>query len=296
MQSPHQMKVWLEENHDDLFACRYRVKDVLYSQKSPYQMIEIVETFGHGRMLVNDGYIMLSERDEFIYHEMLAHVPLFVHPDPRRILVIGGGDGGTVREVLRHQSVEKIVLVEIDACVIEACKRYLPQTSACLDDPKVTIYVQDGAEFVQQTRERFDIVLIDATDPWGPSESIYSNEFYQKLTKLLTKDGIVVAQGESFYYELEAQISLLKILAQNFSKIHLYNYANLIYPGGAWSFAFASNRFCPLTDFAPQRVTEAIPWQLRYYHPGMHRAAFQLPNFAQALVGAYLSSSCHQSC
>ena len=149
---------WIEERYWDFFATRFRVKNVLFSGKSPFQKVEVVETEGHGKMLLNDGLVMISERDEFVYHEMIAHVPLFVHPDPRRVLVIGGGDGGTVREVLKHQSVQLCTLVEIDQMVVDVCRKFIPQTASCLDDPRVVVTIADGVEFVARTKDKFDIV------------------------------------------------------------------------------------------------------------------------------------------
>ncbi len=188
------------------------MKRVLFSGKSPFQRVDIVETAGHGRMLLNDGLVMVSERDEHVYHEMIAHVPLFVHSRPQRVLVIGGGDGGTVREVLRHPSVEHVRLVEIDQMVVDACREHLPATAACLSDPRVQVTIADGVRFVAETDERYDVVLVDSTDPIGPAAPLFGREFYGNVRDVLTERGIVVSQAENPFYEQAAQRSLLATL------------------------------------------------------------------------------------
>ena len=175
---------WIEERHRDSFAMRYRVEKVLFEGQSPFQRVEVVQTAGHGRMLLNDGLVMVTERDEAVYHEMIAHVPLFVHPNPRRVLVIGGGDGGSVREALRHRSVERCRLVEIDEMVVNACRRFIPQTASCLDDPRVEVTIADGVEFVATTGETYDVVLVDSTDPIGPAKPLFGSDFYRNVKRL----------------------------------------------------------------------------------------------------------------
>jgi spermidine synthase len=278
---------WIEERFWNFFATRFRVKKVLFKGQSPFQRVEVVDTEGHGRMLLNDGLVMISERDEFIYHEMIAHVPLFVHPDPRRVLVIGGGDGGTVREVLKHKSVERCTLVEIDAMVVEACRVYIPQTASSLGDPRVVVTIADGVEFVAKTQERFDVVIVDSTDPIGPAQPLFGPEFYGNVKKVLTERGIVVSQGESAFYSGEMQRSLLRILAALFERVALYNYTNMTYPGGLWSFTFASKGLRPVADFAASRV-RASGIEFKYYNPYVHRAAFDLPQFMRKELEEFL--------
>ena len=278
---------WVEERFWDFFATRFRIKQVLFTGQSPFQRVQVVDTEGHGRMLLNDGLVMVSERDEFIYHEMIAHVPLFVHPAARRVLVIGGGDGGTVREVLKHKSVERCTLVEIDAMVVDACKVYIPQTASSLDDPRVVVMIADGVEFVAQTKERFDVVIVDSTDPIGPAQPLFGPEFYGNVKKVLTERGIVVSQGESAFYSGEMQKSLLRILDGLFQRVGLYNYTNMTYPGGLWSFTFASKGLRPVADFDPSRV-RASGIEFNYYNPHVHRAAFDLPQFMRKELGEFL--------
>jgi spermidine synthase len=281
---------WIEERYWDFFATRFRVTKVLFSGKSPFQKVEVVETAGHGRMLLNDGLVMISERDEFVYHEMIAHVPLFVHPDPRRVLVIGGGDGGTVREVLKHQSVQRCMLVEIDPMVVDVCKVFIPQTASCLDDPRVVVTIADGVDFVARTRDKFDIVIVDSTDPIGPAQPLFGPEFYGNVKKVLTDKGIVVSQGESAFYAGDTQKSLLRILAGFFERVNLYNYTNVTYPGGLWSFTYASRGLRPVWDFDPERVQKS-GIDFSYYSADVHRSAFAIPAFMRKHLAEFLSEA-----
>jgi spermidine synthase len=278
---------WIEERYWDFFATRFRVKEVLFSERSPFQRVDVVDTHGHGRMLLNDGLVMISERDEFVYHEMIAHVPLFVHPRPERVLVIGGGDGGTVREVFKHPSVQHCRLVEIDGMVVEACRKFIPQTASALDDPRVTVTIADGVEFVAGTEESFDVVIVDSTDPIGPAQPLFGPEFYGNVKRVLRERGIVVSQGESAFYAVDTQKSLLEILAALFERVNLYNYTNTTYPGGLWSFTFASKGLRPVSDFDAARVLRS-GIDFKYYNPDVHRAAFALPEFARKALGEFL--------
>ena len=278
---------WVEENYKDYVVMRYAIKDVLYSQKSKFQHIEVVDTKGFGKMLLNDGIVMVSERDEFVYHEMIAHVPLFVHPDPQRILVIGGGDGGTVREILRHPSIQSCTLVEIDSVVIEACQKFLPQLSEKLSDQRVNIHIADGADYVKTTSDQFDVVMVDSTDPIGPSLPLFNHVFYENVGRILKDDGIVVCQAESPFLESETQAFIMGILQKCFPITSIYNYANLTYGGGLWSFGWGSKKHHPIQDYDK---TKTEGWDFRYYNPDIHVAAFQLPTFMQKNLESLKSS------
>ncbi len=221
---------------------------------------------------------MLSERDEPIYHEMMAHAPLFVHPTARSVLIIGGGDGGTAREVLRHQNVERCVMVEIDAMVVEASRQFLPQTASCLSDPRLELIIDDGVKFMAESSEKFDVILIDSTDPVGPAQPLFGHEFYRNVEERLNKDGIVVAQGESVFYELAMQSKLAEITSSLFKYVSPFNFTNMTYPGGLWSFLWASKTLHPLKDLRAERV-DAKRIETFYYNEQIHRAAFALPNF-----------------
>ncbi|QBG35411.1 polyamine aminopropyltransferase [Litorilituus sediminis] len=271
--------LWIEEKFSDFLGLRIKVEKVLFSGKSEFQSVDVVETKGHGKMLLNDGLIMVTERDEFAYHDMIAHVPLFVHPNPKNVLVIGGGDGGTAREVLRHASVEKCTMVEIDAMVVDACKEHIPQTSKDLEHPKMNLIIGDGVKFVNETTEKFDVIIVDSTDPIGPAQPLFGEAFYQDVYNCLADDGIVVSQGESSWYAMDIQQSLLKVLNSVFPNSYLYSFSNLTYPGGLWSFTFASKQYHPCRDFNPERVSES-GLSFDYYNANLHTAAFALPSFA----------------
>lgn len=270
--------LWVEEKFEDFLGLRLKVEKVLFSGKSDFQTVDVVETKGLGKMLLNDGLIMVTERDEFAYHDMITHVPLFVHPEPKKVLVIGGGDGGTAREVIRHPSVEKCTMVEIDGMVVDACKEHIPLTASALEDERIDLIIGDGVEFVKNTSEKFDVILIDSTDPIGPATPLFGEAFYQDVYNCLADDGIVVSQGETPWYGKDIQRSLLTVLNNVFPKSYLYSFSNLTYPGGLWCFTFASKKFHPVKDFKLDRVLES-GMAFKYYNHKVHSAAFCLPNF-----------------
>jgi spermidine synthase len=279
--------LWIEEKYKDIYAMKYKVEKVLFSGKSDFQSVDVVETKGYGKMLLNDGLVMVTERDEFIYHDMIAHVPLFVHPNPKNVLIIGGGDGGSAREVLRHSNVEKCTMVEIDKMVVDACKEFIPQTSKDLNHPKMNLLIADGLDFVKNTKEKFDVILVDSTDPIGPAQPLFGKEFYQDIFNCLNVDGLVVSQGESGFYEAPMQNKLLSLLSDLFPLTTLYNFSNLTYPGGLWSFTFASKGPHPLKDFKEDRV-EQSGLEFGYYNEDIHKASFSLPNFMKKNLEPYL--------
>jgi spermidine synthase len=282
--------LWVEEKFEDFLGLRLKVEKVLFSGKSDFQTVDVVETKGHGKMLLNDGLIMVTERDEFAYHDMITHVPLFVHPNPKNVLVIGGGDGGTAREVIRHSSVEKCVMVEIDAMVVDACKAHIPQTSCALDDPKIELIIGDGVQYVKDTKIKFDVIIVDSTDPIGPATPLFGSEFYQDVYNCLTDDGIVVSQGESSWYAMDIQKSLLKVLNGEFPNTYLYSFSNLTYPGGLWSFTFASKKLDPVKNFDIDRV-ENSGLDFSYYNRELHTACFALPNFVRKGLTGLIKNS-----
>jgi spermidine synthase len=269
---------WIEEIQDDAHGMKWKLKARLFKARSPFQTVEVVETVAHGKMLLNDGLVMVTERDERVYHEMMAHVPLFTHPNPETVLVIGGGDGGTIREVLRHPSVKRAVLCEIDEMVVEACKKWIPQTANALSDPRVRVHIGDGVKFVKETTERYDVILVDSTDPLGPATPLFGREFYLYVFKKLTDEGLVVAQGESAFLHLETQKRFLSIIQEVFPKTYVYNYTNMTYPGGMWSFFVGSKKWNPQRDFSSERVMKCDQ-EFYWYNAGIHRSSFSLPTF-----------------
>ena len=266
------------------FGVTMETQNVLYSAKTEYQTIDILETQGLGKVLLLDGLVMTTERDEFFYHEMISHIPMNSHPNPERVLVIGGGDGGTVREVLKHDTVKEVVLCEIDGMVIDACKKYLPSIAGMLDDERVNIQVRDGIEYISQQEDAFDIILIDSTDPMGPGEGLFTEEFYSNVNKALKEGGIMSAQSESPFVNQRQMKMMYPLLRKAFPKVNTFLGPIPTYPGGYWSWAFCSNTVEPLSFIAEDRV-QKIAKQAKLYNLDIHKAAFALPNFVKKLVG-----------
>lgn len=277
------MSQWIEERYKEGLSFRLQIKEHLFQDKSAFQTVEVAESTHHGRVLLNDGCFMLSERDEAIYHEMMAHTPLAVHPKARSVLIIGGGDGGTAREVLRHSSIQRVVMVEIDAMVVEACRKFVPKTASCLSDPRLELRIGDGVAFMAEAREKFDVILVDSTDPVGAAQPLFGEEFYRNLFARLNDDGIVIAQGESVFYEAAMQKKLCEITSKLFQYVSPFNFTNMTYPGGLWSFLWASKSLHPLRDMKPSQVGEMF-----YYNEAVHRASFALPSFQQRLLSPWI--------
>jgi spermidine synthase len=283
-------ELWIEEKFEDHLGIRFKVEKTLFSGQSDFQSVDVVETKGHGKMLLNDGLIMVTEKDEFVYHDMIAHVPLFTHPNPKTVLVIGGGDGGTAREVIRHESVEKCVMVEIDGMVVDACKEFIPQTSSKLSDKRIELLIEDGVAYVKKAKReglKFDVILVDSTDPIGPAQPLFGDEFYEDLYDCLSEDGIVVSQGESPFYISDMQSKLMSIINKLFPVVNIYNFHNLTYPGGLWSFTYASKKYHPVKDFDEARVNSS-KLEFGYYNSEVHKGSFGLPEFQKKSIGKYI--------
>ena len=276
--------IWVDEVYQGIVRTSFKLKKRLFKGKSPFQTVEVVETAGHGKLLLIDGMTMVSERDEFVYHEMIAHPALFLHPKPRRVLVIGGGDGGTVREVLKHRSVERCVLVEIDGLVVSASRKYIPQTAGALSDARAQVLIADGVKFVAETEEKFDVVIVDSTEPFGPAAELFGPAFYKNVKRILTEDGVVASQAGSPFYEISTIQNLFKITTKIFPIVEVCLFNNLTYPGGLWAFTFATKGLHPVKDFRPARV-KAAKLKLRWYNADIHAACFALPNFLKKAIG-----------
>ncbi len=279
--------LWIEEKCDNIMGLKFKVEKTLFSGQSEFQSVDVVETKGHGKMLLNDGLVMLSERDEFVYHDMIAHLPLFVHPCPENVLIIGGGDGATARETFRHHDVKRCVMVEIDKMVVHACKEFIPSCSCELDNPKLDLIIGDGVKFAKETKEKFDVILIDSTDPIGPAQPLFGEEFYRDIHNCLNDNGIVVSQGESPWYQNKMQNKLMSIKSKLFDVVSVYNFSNLTYPGGLWSFTFASKGLHPIKDFKEEKVSKS-GLKFKYYNESIHKAAFALPQFQKENVQEFV--------
>ena len=279
------MELWFTEEHTKNVRLSIKVERQLYTAQSEFQRIDIFESPEFGRFLTLDGYMMLTEKDEFIYHEMIVHVPMCVKPDVKKALIIGGGDGGTARELLRYAGIEHIDLVEIDEEVVSACQKYLPQTASSLTDPRLTIYYADGLKFVRHYENAYDLILVDSTDPFGPGEGLFTKEFYGNCYKALTADGILVNQHESPFYEADAYAMQRahKRIAQTFPVCAVYQAHIPTYPSGHWLFGYAAKKRSPVTnvDFA---AWNDLSIGTRYYNTALHVGAFALPNYVCRLL------------
>ncbi|OIQ61142.1 spermidine synthase [Moorella thermoacetica] len=274
--------IWFSELQTPDLAISVRLNQTLHHEKTPYQELAVVDTEAYGRMLLLDNIIQTTVKDEFFYHEMIAHVPLNTHPNPRTALVIGGGDGGVVREIVKHPSIEKVTLVEIDARVVANAREYLPEIACGLDDARVEIRFEDGIEHVRQRENTYDVIIVDSTDPIGPAVGLFSAEFYRNVYRALKADGVFVAQTESPIFNSRLIRRIQSDLKEIFPIARLYLTTVPTYPGGLWAFSLGSKEYDPLeVDWrqAPQVAT-------RYYTPAIHQAAFSLPPFVQEFLEA----------
>lgn len=279
------LELWFTEKHTENVTFSIKVDRQLYCGMSDFQRIDIFESKEFGRFLTLDGYMMLTEKDEFIYHEMIVHVPMAVHPAVKRVLVIGGGDGGAVRELVRYPSIEQIDLVEIDRQVVEVCRKYLPQTAGRLDDPRVSIHYEDGLKFVRTRENVYDLIIVDSTDPFGPGEGLFTKEFYGNCYKALTADGLMVNQQESPFYPVDAVAMQRahKRIVESFPISRVYQAHIPTYPSGHWLFGFASKKYHPVADFNPSSW-EGLGLKTNYYNTKIHVGAFALPNYVKRLL------------
>ena len=279
------MNFWFSENHTPNVKISIRVDRQLYSGKSEFQRIDVFDSPEFGRFLTLDGYMMLTEKDEFIYHEMITHVPMAVHPLVKKVLVIGAGDGGVIRELTRYPEIEHIDMVEIDPLVVEVCRKYLPKTACRLDDPRLSIHYEDGLKYVRFKENEYDLIIVDSTDPFGPGEGLFTREFYGNCYKALKEDGIMVNQHESPFYaeDAEACKRAHKRIVESFPISRVYQAHIPTYPSGHWLFGFASKKYHPLKDLDETR------WNLRgldsrYYTTTLHKGAFYLPAYVEEML------------
>lgn len=279
-------ELWFHELHTEHVDFSFRVEKQLYSATSDYQRIEVYSTPEFGRVLILDGVIMCTEKDEFIYHDMIVHVPMAVNPDIKSVLLIGGGDGGALRELCRYPTIEQIELVEIDEMVVQAAKDYLPTLATAYDDPRVQTIYADGLRYVRRKADQYDLIIVDSTDPFGPGESLFTKEFYGNCYKAMKADGILVNQHESPFYRQEAREAKLthRRMKQVFEVNRVYQAHIPTYPSGHWLFGFSSKGLDPLQDFKPE-VWKAFDLRTRYYNTDVHVGSFMLPNYVLELIG-----------
>lgn len=271
------MELWYSEKHTDDVKLSIRVDEHLYSKQSEFQRIDVLKTYEFGKILTLDGVVMLTEKDEFIYHEMMTHVPMAVNPQIKKILVIGAGDGGTVNQLIRYPSIEKIDVVEIDRLVVEVCKQYF-SIAKSFNDHRVTIFYEDGLKFVRTVHNEYDLIIVDSTDPFGPGEGLFTKEFYGNCYKALKDNGILINQHESPYYSEDA-LAMMRAhrkIASTFELAKVYQAHIPSYPSGHWLFGFASKGMDPETDVSSWNK---LNLKTKYYNTELHSGCFKLPTY-----------------
>ncbi len=274
-------EMWYETLHAG-FGQYFSVDNVLYREKTAHQDLVIFENAALGRVMALDGVVQTTERDEFIYHEMMTHVPLLAHGSAKRVLIIGGGDGAMLREVSRHKEIEQITMVEIDAGVVTFCQQYLPNHSAgAYDDPRFNLVIDDGVNFVSQCSEKFDVIISDCTDPIGPGESLFTSAFYAGCKRCLNENGIFVAQNGVCFLQQEEAINSHRKLRHYFGDVSFYQAAIPTYYGGIMTFAWASDNpaLRQLDTASLQARFAAADLTCRYYNPAIHTGSFALPQY-----------------
>ena len=279
------MEMWFSDIHTDGVKLSIRIEEQLFSAQSEVQRIDVLESKDFGRILVVDGALMLTERDEFIYHEMITHVPMAVHPDVKEVLVVGGGDGGVVRELIKYDAVEKIDVVEPDPLLVEVCRKYIPEIANSLTDDRVNIVHENGLRFIRSKGDSYDLIIIDSPNPFGAGEGLFTKEFYGNCFNALHEDGIMINQNESPFYTEEAfQCQRMhKRIVETFPICRVYQAHIPSYPSGHWLFGFASKKYHPLDDL------DKVAWKLKgihtkYYEPRLHAGVFALPAYVEELL------------
>jgi spermidine synthase len=269
--------LWFTEEQTDGTRFSLRVARTLHQKKTPYQNLLVVDTMEYGRALILDGAIQLTERDEFCYSEMMAHVPLCSHPDPKRVLIVGGGDGAILREVLRHPSVELCTLIDIDREVIEASKKYLPSVSCALENPRADVRCMDALAYLETTSDRFDVAIVDSTDPVEFAAGLFQAPFYTHVKRILNPHGVLTELTESPFADTELMCQAIGEMRKVFPIVRMYWGVVPTYPSGMWTYGAASLAPDPAL---PLREIQGT----RYYTGEIHKAAFALPPFLKALI------------
>ncbi len=269
---------WFTELQNDYLSIQLKIKEQLFSGNSDFQKIDIYETYDHGKLLTLDDKVMLTERDEFIYHEMLSHVSLFTHANPKKVLIIGGGDGGALREVVKHDIVETAHLCELDEVVVQKCKEFFPFFNETWDMPKVEIFYQDGFHFLKENPNTYDVILVDSTDPIGEAEKLFDLPFYKLCHQALSHNGILTVQSESPFYNASLISEMKKKFASLFPITRLYTAAVPTYPSGFWSFMMGSKIYDPEFHLRQQDY-DSCHCNFQYYNDGIHKASFKLPSY-----------------
>lgn len=281
------MSLWFKEEYPDIFglAHQIKVKSLLHSERSEFQKIDVYQTTNLGRMLVIDEIVMCTEFDEMAYHEMIVHVPLFAHKNPKRVLIIGGGDGGSVREAVKHPTVEQVDMCEIDERVVRVSEEYLPTFSSEYKNPKVSLHFKDGIQWVKDHKNTYDTIIVDSTDPIGPGAILFTKEFIGHCFHSLKEDGILVNQAQNFFTDQPVIRALLDHGRELFRVNQYYTTFVPTYPGGQIGFTFFSKKYTPFENLDSRTSIDLKSFQFRYWSPELHQASFQLPQFVKQGLG-----------
>lgn len=279
------MEIWFSELHTDNVKLSIRLEKQLFSGESEYQRIDVFDSEEFGKFISLDGEIVFSEKDEFIYDEMVTHVPMSVHPSVRNVLIIGGGDGGVAKELLQYPSVERIDVVETDEMFVDVCRRFFPEVACALEDRRVSVHYDDGLRFLRNKKDHYDLIINDSTDPFGHTEGLFTKEFYGSCYKALKEDGIMVYQhGSPFYDEDEmACRSMHRKAYRSFPVSRVYQAHIPTCPSGYWLFGFASKKYHPIKDFKPKEWND-LNIETWYYTTHLHMGAFMLPKYVEDLL------------
>jgi len=276
--------LWMTELHQGKSGLTVKVNELAESYQSKFQRIDILDTADFGKMLVLYGSMMVADRDLTSYNEMITHVPLFTHPRPNNVLIIGGGDCGALTNVVKHPEVKKVTMCEIDRMVVEVCKRHFPHLTAGTKDRRAKLVFRDGKDFIAKGKEKFDIIMLDLSDPVGPAADLFQKKFHQQVYNRLNSDGILVAQSESPYFNPETVKQMYRNLRDIFPIVKMYTAHVPIYPSAYWSFAFCSKRYHPIDDFDAERY-KRLKLKNNYYNADVHLGAFCLPEYVKKLIG-----------
>ncbi|QKG85272.1 polyamine aminopropyltransferase [Kroppenstedtia pulmonis] len=273
---------WLSDPEESFgFRANWKVKRVLHREQSDFQEVAVMETVGFGRALVLDGIVQTTEKDAFIYNEMITHIPLAAYPDPKRMCIIGGGDCGAARETMKYPGLKQVDMVEIDPKVVEVSQTYLPEIAGYEQpDPRIQFHYEDGAAFVQERKGVYDVISVDSSDPVGPAAVLFEKPFYQDVHRALTEDGIMVCQSESPIFHPQVLKRVHHTLKELFPVVRTYLATVPTYPGGIWSFTLASKKYDPLLEGADRLQMEMN----RYVDRGVYQGCFQLPVYVQQLL------------
>lgn len=279
--SENMNSLWMTEDERENLKIDYRIKEIIFEDKSPIQHVMILDSYSFGRMLVLDGVVQTTSLDGYIYNETISHVPLSIHSNPKKVLIIGGGDCGVAKEVCKYSSVEQIDVVEIDQMVVEVCLKHLPEVSGGLSDPRVHFIFEDGVKYIQNTSTKYDIIIVDSSDPIGPAEVLIEKNFYQGISQALKDDGLMVCQSQSPIFHAEVMEQIFERVQGIFPMTKMFTAVVPTYPGGLWSFSLGSKKY---TTPHTEKINELATL---YVNPQILESCFSLPEFIDKQLGKY---------